>query len=133
MKLVMDSSALIAYLVGEEGVDIVREHLLAGDTLCYAHAINLCEVYYDFISRTGEDLALQALEDLMATGLIAREDMDPAFWQQAGRLKAQVGLSLADCFCLTLAERLEGQLVTSDHHEFDPLAQEGLHNIRFIR
>ena len=38
-----------------------------------------------------------------------------------GRLKARGGISLADCFCIALAQSLPADVVTSDHHEFDAL------------
>ena len=55
-----------------------------------------------------------------------REDMDIAFWRQAGRYKAIIHrVSLADCFAITLANRIGGELVTSDHREMDPIAASG--------
>jgi predicted nucleic acid-binding protein len=40
---------------------------------------------------------------------------------------------LADCFAIELAERLNGVVVTADHHEFDVLAAQSLYRIRFLR
>jgi hypothetical protein len=42
-------------------------------------------------------------------------------------------VSLADCFAMALANRVQAELVTSDHHEFDPIAQNGICSIQFIR
>lgn len=57
-----------------------------------------------------------------------------AFWQDAGRLKAQLmRVSLADCYCLALARRTGGDVPTADHHEFDALVPRGICPIRFIR
>jgi predicted nucleic acid-binding protein len=42
-------------------------------------------------------------------------------------------ISLADCFCIVLAQELSGEVVTSDHHEFDPLVPLNLVPITFIR
>jgi predicted nucleic acid-binding protein len=47
--------------------------------------------------------------------------MDLDFWKSAGTLKARGRISLADCFAVALAEREDAILLTSDHHEFDPL------------
>ena len=78
--------------------------------------------------------AMTALATLGTAGLSLRADMDSIFWQEAGRLKSvQRRSSLADCFCVTLARRVGGEIVTSDHHEFDRIAALALCPIRFIR
>jgi hypothetical protein len=57
-----------------------------------------------------------------------------AFWQRVGQLKGEIRkISLADCFALALSERLHGDVVTSDRHEFDPLVSAGLARVTFIR
>jgi predicted nucleic acid-binding protein len=76
----------------------------------------------------------RTLQILTAAGVIVREDMDAAFWQDAARLKAAYRrVSLADCYCLALARRISGEVVTADHHEFDALMPHGICSIRFIR
>lgn len=51
-----------------------------------------------------------------------------------GKLKGQIRkVSLADCFAIELSHKLSGQVVTSDHHEFDPLAVAGICRVHFIR
>ncbi len=45
MTCVLDACAVIAFLRGEEGADAVTSLLLNED--CMAHAVNLCEIYYD--------------------------------------------------------------------------------------
>ena len=42
-------------------------------------------------------------------------------------------VSLADCFAIALALLENGTVLTSDHHELDPIAQADLCPIRFIR
>ena len=59
--------------------------------------------------------------------------MDDDFWRRVGEFKARGRISLADCFCLALAERLSGQVVTSDHKEFDPIVPLNIVPILFIR
>jgi hypothetical protein len=74
------------------------------------------------------------VDDLRAAGVVERGDFDEAFWQEVGSLKAsQVKVSLADCCAITLTNRVGGTLLTSDHHELDPVAATGLCNITFIR
>lgn len=134
MIYVLDACAMVAYLDGESGSDVVENALLEKDSECLAHAINLCEVFYLFHRAGGEAAALKALSDLSDVGIIERNDLDSAFWQQAGTLKAvHRKVSLADCCAITLTQRLSGTLLTSDHHELDPLAAAGICPITFIR
>ncbi len=133
MTNVIDASALIAYLRDEEGAEVVEALLLNRNDLCMAHALNLCEVFYDFVRVSDEATALSAISDLESTGLITRDDIDILFWQAAGILKARNRASLADCFAIALAKRVDGIVITSDHHEFDALVSSGVCTATFIR
>jgi PIN domain nuclease of toxin-antitoxin system len=134
MIYVLDACAMIALLGGEAGADVVENALLEAGSECVAHSINLCEVYYVVWRKGGEVAAEGAVDDLKAAGVVERSDFDEAFWREVGKLKAvQVKVSLADCCAVTLTNRLGGVLLTSDHHELDPVAAAGLCNITFIR
>jgi predicted nucleic acid-binding protein len=134
VNLVFDSSALIAYLHDEAGAGITDELLLDKRNACFVHAVNLCEVYYEARRRGGEETAQATLLVLRRTGLIAREDLDEDLWQRAGQIKADYRrVSLADCFCITLANRLAAEVVTCDKHELGALAEAGECKVRFIR
>ena len=134
MICVLDASAMIAYLGGETGADIVSGILLDSAHQCAAHALNLCEVYYDFHRASGEAVAKEAIRDLMAIGVRPRDDLSTEFWQTAGALKAtHRRISLAHCFAVTLAKASGGALITSDHHEFDALVAQGVCAVTFIR
>lgn len=134
MNFVLDASAMIAFLRGEPGADAVAETLLDPESRCYAHSLNLCEVFYDFARAATRQDALQAVADLATLGVIEDASLNPVVWQAAGTLKARLRrVSLADCFAIELAERLEAALLTSDHHEFDSLAAQPEYRIRFIR
>jgi len=133
MKYALDACAMIAYLRGEPGGTVVDGILNDANNQCYAHAINLLEVYYNFIRGHSEAAARQAVMDLRSMGVSERRDMNRKFTQAVGQLKAQGRISLADCFCIVLAQQLGGEVVTSDHHEFDPLVPLGIVPIHFIR
>lgn len=131
---VLDACALIAFLRREPGAALVDTLLTDTETICLVHAINLCEVYYDILRSDGSVIAKQSVEDIMAVGVEVREDLDSTFWQQVGDLKVNPGkLSLADCFAIALALRTNAAIVTSDHHEFDPIDSCGLVPFYFIR
>ena len=130
----LDSSAMIAFLRDEAGADLVEAELLNPKSQCHAHVLNLCEVFYDTYRLSGHAGALQALEDLRRFGVIEHSEMPPVLWQQAGTIKAlRKRVSLADCFAVALAQHLGATILTSDHHEFDALAAQGVCDIRFIR
>ena len=125
---------MIAFLRGEPGAEVVRNYIEDIDTDCMAHAINLCELFYDFHRSVDEAEALRALHDIEAIGVVERSDFDQAFWQEAGRHKAiEKRISLADCFALTLARRVGGSVLTSDHREFDSIATKGICPVIFFR
>ncbi len=133
MIYVLDACAMIAFLKGEAGADVVEKALLEQGSQCMAHAINLCEVYYDFHRAGGESAADNAIADMRTLGLVERDDFDEPLWKDAGKLKARGGIALADCFAITLTNRVGGALLTSDHHEMDPIAAAGICSITFIR
>jgi PIN domain nuclease of toxin-antitoxin system len=133
MIYVLDACAIVAYLRKEPGWDVVLRALTDTGSISLAHAINLCEVFYDFHRKNDESAATAAIRDLYAVGIVERNDFDEAFWKDAGRLKAQGKISLADCFAITLTNRVGGTLLTSDHHELDAIAAAGICSITFIR
>ena len=124
---------MIAYIEGEPGQAVVGSLLSNPTDVCYAHTINLCEVYYQVARRSGIHTAKAAIASLHMDGVIERRDMGRQFWQLVGDHKARGGISLPDCFCITLAQKLGGDVVTSDHGEFDPLVPLGIDPITFIR
>ena len=133
MPVVLDACAIIAYLRDEPGAEVVEEALL--NEKCFAHALNLCEVYKDCLFR-GEATATAdgLLDDLAGVGVIAREDMDAALWKHVAVLKEQIRkIPYADCFALAMTERLGGILYSSDHNDLDRVDAAGGHSIRFIR
>lgn len=84
MNYVLDACAMLAYLKGEPGAQVVAALLTDPAHVCYAHALNLCEVYYDFIRRSDEPTARQAIADLLADGIIERRDISGPFWRSVG-------------------------------------------------
>ena len=133
MNYALDACAMVAYLNGEPGAAVVAALLADPNNVCYAHAINFCEVYYGTLRATDEPTARSAIATLLNDGIILRHDMSRQFWQRVGKLKARGRISIPDCFCIVLAQQVGGEVVTSDHHEFDPLVPLGIVPITFIR
>lgn len=133
MVYILDACAMIAYLRGENGADVVEDMLIENNKTCIAHTVNLCEVFYHFIKAENEEIAENAISDLEDIGIIFREDMDTKFWKEAGKYKANNKVSLADSIAMALTQREKAILVTSDHHEFDAIVKEEICDVRFIR
>jgi len=88
MNVVLDASAMIAFLRDERGAEVVLNQLSDPECMASAHAPNLCEVYYDFARASSEDVAVDAVNDLLTLGITERNDMHGGSWRQMGRLKS---------------------------------------------
>lgn len=133
MIYILDACAMIAYLRKERGADFMDRVIVDSANICYAHSINLCEVYYDFWRIGGKRAAEQSIEDLFLLGILENSDFAMAFWKEVGSIKANNKASLADCCAIALANKLGGTVLTSDHHEFDKIAQDSVCSVQFIR
>jgi PIN domain nuclease of toxin-antitoxin system len=110
MAVVLDASALLAYLREEPGAEVV-DGLLADARMA---SVNWAEVVQKSLSAGVDVDGMQ--EDLQALGMRV-EPFWPADGESAGRLwplTRQHGLSLADRACLSLGLRLGLTVVTCD-------------------
>ncbi len=123
---------MLAYLNNESGADVVEDLLTDPGRHCYAHAVNVCEVYYQVLRKQGQAIADASVQKLLSFDIDIREEMKEAFWRRVGQNKVSFTLALGDCFCLALAQHLGGEVVTSDH-QFDPVDAQGDCPVRFIR
>jgi PIN domain nuclease of toxin-antitoxin system len=108
--VVLDSSALLAFIQGEPGGDVVAG--VVGDALM--SSVNHAEVVTKLVERTGSlDVARVAL-GIANVDVI---DFDRSQAEQAGLLVKQTrscGLSLGDRACLALAAREATPVLTVD-------------------
>lgn len=109
MNAVLDASAILAFIQGEKGSDVV-EAALESSARC--GAANWSEVAQK-VRASGRDW------DLVRSLLISYEfsvepvTADDAEWA-ARRWARGEGLSLADRLCLALAERMDARVLTAD-------------------
>ena len=104
-----DASALLSFLAGEDGADIVEDQLVKGGA---CSAANWSETAQKLLSR-GKDWELSR-RLLLSYGLVI-EPVYASDAEQAARLwRRGSGLSLADRLCLATAERLDALLWTAD-------------------
>src|SRR5579871_638320 len=61
----------------------------------YAHALNLCEVYYDLFRASNRDTAEAAISDLLGLGIEERTDMDAEFLENGPKYQSGAPQSLS--------------------------------------
>lgn len=105
--IVLDASAVLAYLQGEPGADTVGEHL-AGSRL---GAANLSEV----LARMDGQVEARVAEALLLARGVVIEPVIVDDARGAAMLRAaRPHLSLGDRLCLALADRLSAVALTAD-------------------
>src|SRR5579872_7405046 len=69
---------------------------LAEDNSLYAHSLNLCEVYYDFLRAADESSAEASIQDLLMLGIIERNVLDSEFcgWTADSRRQGEFRLQI---------------------------------------
>jgi PIN domain nuclease of toxin-antitoxin system len=107
--IVLDASAVLAYLQGEPGGDTVEGALEAG-AVC--GAANWSEVAQK-IRAAGADWELARALLVSFDASVEPVTVGDAEWA-ARRWQRGEGLSVADRLCLALGERLEAQILTAD-------------------
>lgn len=109
MTVVVDASAVLAYLQGEDGSEVV-EACLAEGARC--GAANWSEVAQKVLA-TGRDWDL--VRALLSSYEVRVEPVleEDAEWA-ARRWRRGEGLALADRLCLALVDRLDVEVLTAD-------------------
>ena len=127
---VLDACALVALLKNEKGADVVAaayQKASGGEAEMIINRVNLLEVYYGFYRESGKEYADNIMSGIEKSIVEIRE-FDKDKFLIAGRLKASYKISLADSIALAQAIESGGELLTSDHHEFEAL--QGKEDIR---
>lgn len=133
---VLDACAVIAFLNDEKGADVVEELLRKSNPQepnLVLHRLNLLEVYYGIYRDIGKEAASEALEKIRALPIIEVAEITQEVFLDAGRLKASHRLSLADSIAAAEAKVRFATLVTSDHHELEPVVTPENLSILWIR
>jgi len=132
-RYILDACALIALLQEEPGADKVAAILNSannGEAEIVMHKINFLEVYYDAYRLRGKEQANLMRTEFEKLPVSINAEITDNIFEEAGRLKASYKISLADSIALAQAIILGGELLTSDHHEFDAIV--GRENIRLL-
>jgi len=130
---VIDACALIAYLREEQGSDKLCKLLKDRKNSFFMHSINIGEVYYDSLRISGEEKARELFDDIAKLPINVIWTLDIPFIHLVGKYKTSYKISYADSFVLALAEREGGIVISTDHHEFDPLEGAGVLRFSWLR
>ncbi|UZN03154.1 PIN domain-containing protein [Cellulomonas sp. S1-8] len=109
MTVVLDASAILAFLAAEPGADVVEAAL---EDAAFCSTVNWSEVAQKVRAGGGDWSVAAAL--LASYGLTTADatvqdaDAAAALWRRGS------GMSLADRFCLALATRLDAAALTAD-------------------
>lgn len=115
-RYVLDTSAILAFLGGEQGADSVERLLRAaraGRIQVLVCSISLMEVFYTALRAKGEDEAVRLLALVRAWPLEWVYPDEKALLQ-AGSLKASYRLSVADALIAAVARLHHAKLVHKD-------------------
>lgn len=132
-KVVFDSYAFIAFFRQEAGAKLVRELLVKmadGETEGFITTVNIGEVYYMILRKSGPKNATTALDALLKFPLLI-VDADLKLTLEAAALKAKYALSYADAFAAALAITKKATLITGDP-EFDNLKGEAGFKVKYL-
>ncbi len=114
-RYVLDAYALMAFIHAEPGAERVRELLHAADAVELSlTTVNLAEVLYRVERDDGEAAADAVLARLTQELPVHVVEADLDLSVRAARFKAVHPASLADCYAVALAERLDAVVVTGD-------------------
>ena len=133
---VLDACALIAYLKKEEGFELLLSFFDRANNeeiSLFMHKLNLLEVYYGFYRDDGNETAEDVLDDAFSLPITFVDDLGDPLFHEAGRLKATYDISFADSLALALAFIKGDPLITSDHHDFEPVEQKETIKFSWIR
>jgi PIN domain nuclease of toxin-antitoxin system len=126
---ILDACALIAYLQAETGAENVKKILKDPTNQVFMHAVNFGEVYYDAL-KLSKEKANSLFEIIDRLPVKVLYSIDNEMIKEAGHFKANFKISYADSFVLSMAKIYNGQVVSSDHHEFDIIERKS--NLKFF-
>lgn len=121
-RYVLDTSAILAFMAGEDGADLVEKVLSGKQNSVYIPWPVLFEIYYVTRRRRGEkeaDRRYVLVKELPAVILWQTEEPEVL---TAARLKAEFRISFADSIIAASAFRLNAILVHKDP-EFEPISR----------
>ena len=122
-RLTFDSEAILAFFLGEPGAELVKDNLEKVQKIeieGYINILNLTEIYY-ILSRVSPKLAEEKQRNLRLYGLKIVPINDNGLWREAGKIKCDHAMSIADAFAVATAQNLKTKLMVGSDKEFNNL------------
>ena len=121
---VLDACSLIAVLTMEKGADNIRnlfQKTVDNQAVLIMNKFNFLEVYYKILKIYGKESADNLVETMKQMPVIINDTLTDEVFKEAGRIKVEYRMSLADSVAIAETIINKGSLVTSDHHEIEPV------------
>lgn len=117
VKVVLDAWALLSLIFKEEPAAEKVKSILSKeeipDSSIHISWINIGEVYYNIARRKGQDVADEVLIDIKNLPVTLHEPTKTDILA-AATLKSKHKLSYADAFAVSLAQKIDGIIITGD-------------------
>ena len=133
---ILDACALIAVLVMEKGAENIRnlfQQAADQQVILIMNKFNFLEVYYRIYRAYGKIEADNLLDIMKQMPIVINEVLTDDVLKEAGRLKVSYKLSIADSIAIAETIINKGSLVTSDHHEIEPVEKNEKISITWFR
>ena len=128
-KFVLDACAVLALIKDEQGATVVKD-VMVSDAEIFLHAVTLVEIYYNISKEFGINKADSFFDIITQTKIKIIYETTESTIKNAGYFKSKYKISLGDSFVLAIAKFHNAKIISSDHHEFDPI--EKSENIDFL-
>jgi len=104
-NITLDTSAVIEYLTGTELGRIVKEYFqsLKPEEKVYCSLYALSEIFYVLCRLRGSEYATEKI-GIMLHSRVVRVENTEEMALEAGRLKCERAISIADCSCIATAK-----------------------------
>ena len=129
----IDACALIAFFHGEVGGEKLQELFINPENVFFIHAINVSEVYYDFLKRSNKKDANAFLEDCKKLPVEIIWNINEEILKLASLFKTKYKISIADSYFLAITQINNATPISTDHHEFDIIEKNNDFNFFWLR
>jgi predicted nucleic acid-binding protein len=126
VPLTFDSEAILAFLFGEPGGDIVRDSLKKiqnGEREGFINIVNLTEIHY-ILSRINPSVVEEKIRNLHIYHLKIVPVEDNGLWREVAKFKCNYSMSLGNAFAAATAKIFKTKLVVGNDEEFNNIGVE---------
>jgi predicted nucleic acid-binding protein len=115
-SLVFDTSTLLELVYGTERGEKLKDAIKSEKIYCNISELTLTELKYVLCRKIGEESAQDRINRLMESGYIILHE-DTKLVDYASAYKCRRRISLADCFTLALAKKIDAPAIFAKKEE----------------